>query len=291
MGGPRGRRARLRAGTAALAALSAFAALAPAFPAQQVRRRQEIRFAELPPRHVGDRPFAIAARATSGLPVSLAVLSGPAIIEKGELALVGTPGVVVVRATQPGNALFLPAEPAERVLLVGAAPVPPRILSQPVGVPAEIGDTVTLAVEVGGEPEPAVQWRRDGAPLAGATGRRLAITAADLSDSGTYDAVASNALGSATSEPARVTVARRRQSIVFEGPFSIAAGVPAALSAIATSGLPVRIEVTSGTATLSGSTLTVPWPGTVVVRLSQPGNATFEGAASVYETFTVTGPH
>ena len=65
----RQRRARLGAGAAALAALTAFAALAPAFPAQEVRRRQAIRFAELPAKHVGDSPFGVAASATSGLAV------------------------------------------------------------------------------------------------------------------------------------------------------------------------------------------------------------------------------
>lgn len=287
MGNPGGIRARLGAGAAALAAFAAFSALAPAFPAQEVRRRQEIRFAELPARHAGDLPFGIAARATSGLPVALAVVSGPATLEKGQLTLEGTPGLVIIRATQPGDALFLPAQPAERVLIVDPAPSPPRILLQPAGGPAEIGDVVTLSVEADGEPAPALQWRRDGEPLAGATGRRLTIGAAALSDSGTYDVVASNALGSAASEGARVAVGKRRQTIIFEGPFSAAVGVPAALSANATSGLPVRFEIASGAAVVTGTTMTAQGPGTVVVRLSQPGDATFAEAATVYQSFTV----
>jgi len=290
MGCPGRRRAWLGAGAAALAALVALAAPARAFPAQEVRRKQEIRFAELPAKHVGDSPFAITAKATSGLHVSLAVISGPAALEKNQLTLSGTPGLVIIRATQAGDALFLPAQPAERVLVVTPEPSPPRILTQPAGGPAEIGDTVTLSVRAGGQPEPDLQWRKDGAPLSGATGRRLTIAAAALSDSGTYDVVATNALGSAASEGARLTVARRRQSIIFEGPFSAAAGVPVALSASATSGLPVRLEIASGAAVISGSTLTAQWPGTVVIRLSQPGDATFAEATTVYQTFTAIAP-
>jgi hypothetical protein len=273
-----------------LAALAAFAALAPAFPAQEVRRKQEIRFAELPAKHAGDGPFAIAAKATSGLPVSLAVISGPATLEKSELTLLGTPGLVIIRATQPGDALFLPAQPAERVLVVNPEPAPPTILSQPIGGPAEIGDAVTLSVQAGGEPQPDLQWRKDGTPLEGAIGRRLTIAAAALSDSGAYDVVATNALGSATSERARVTVGKRRQTIIFEGPLSATAGVPVALIASATSGLPVRFEIASGAAVISGSNLTAQWPGTVVIRLSQSGDATFSEAATVYQTFTALAP-
>jgi hypothetical protein len=290
MGSHRQSRARLGAGAAALAALTAFAALAPAFPAQELRRRQAIRFAELPAKHVGDSPFRVAARATSGLAVSLAVMSGPATLEKDRLTLEGTPGLVIIRATQPGNALFLAADPAERVLVVNPAPSPPRFLSQPAGGLAQVGDAVTLSVKAEGEPEPALQWRRDGAPVEGATGRRLTIPAAALSDSGAYDVVATNPLGSATSELARVLVGKRRQTIVFEGPFSATVGVPAVLSASATSGLPVRFEIASGAAVLSGSTLTAQWPGTVVIRLSQPGDATFAEASTAYQRFTVIGP-
>jgi hypothetical protein len=273
---------------AAAAALAAFAALPRAASAQETRRKQEIVFPELPVRNVGDAPFAVAAKATSGLPVSLEVVSGPASLEKSQLTLAGSAGLVIIRASQPGNALFLPAPTVTRVLVVNPTPTPPRIVAQPVGGGCEIGDPLTLSAEASGEPAPALQWRRDGTPLQGATDRKLTINPAALTDSGAYDVVATNALGSATSERARVTVGKRRQTIVFEGPFRAVAGVPVALSASATSGLPVHFEIASGPAVISGSTLTAQWPGTVVVRLTQPGDATFDEATAVIQPVSVS---
>jgi hypothetical protein len=280
----------MRAGFAALPLLAALAALQaaePAAPAQDARRRQEILFAELPERNAGDAPFDIAAKATSRLLVSLEVISGPAALDGRKLTLSGRPGLVVIRATQDGDAMFLPALAAERAFTVNPAPFAPRILSQPAGSRAAIGDTVVLTVEASGEPRPALQWRKDGIPVAGATGRDLALAPATLSDAGAYDVVAANAAGSATSEQARVTVGKRRQVITFQGPVNATAGTTVALSASATSGLPVRFDVVSGSAVMNGATLTVQSAGTVAVQASQPGDVTFAAAEPVTQTFVV----
>ncbi len=50
--------------------------------------------------------FALNATATSGLPVAFAVLSGPAMLNGDTVTLTGTAGRVVVRASQPGNAIY-----------------------------------------------------------------------------------------------------------------------------------------------------------------------------------------
>ena len=59
-----------------------------------------------------------------------------------------------------------------------------------------------------------------------------------------------------------------------------------ALSASASSGLPVAFAV-SGPATLNGSTLTFTGAGSVTVTASQAGNATYNAAADVIQTFAV----
>jgi hypothetical protein len=53
------------------------------------------------------------ASASSGLPVNYTVLSGPANLNGNRLILTG-PGPVTIRATQDGNAAFLPAPPVTR---------------------------------------------------------------------------------------------------------------------------------------------------------------------------------
>ncbi len=62
---------------------------------------------------------------------------------------------------------------------------------------------------------------------------------------------------------------------------------PFSVTATASSGLPVAFSIASGPATTSGSTVTITGPGTVVVRASQVGNASYNAAPDVDQTFTV----
>jgi hypothetical protein len=275
-----GRGLRLLAGLAALALLS------PDSRAQDGRRKQEIQLGELPARTVDDAPFELIAKSTSGLAVAFEVVSGPAVMDGKNLRLTGTPGLVIVRATQEGNAAFLPAVPAERAFGVSARPSAPLIKAQPVPVAVSIGDMIVLSVQASGEPLPGFQWRKEGIEIAGATQRSLTIASATPSDAGSYDAVASNPSGSATSARARVSVGKRTQSISFQSPAQATAGQPVTLTASASSGLPVQFQVLSGIATLSGSTVT-PQSGTVVIQASQDGDSSYDAAAPVTQTFQV----
>jgi hypothetical protein len=273
---------------ACLAALAWAACLAPGAAAQDGARKQEIVMGELPTRTVDDPPFEIAARATSGLPVAIQIVAGPAVLDGKKVKLTGVPGLVIVRASQPGDAAWLPARDAERAFTVRPRPAAPAIMSGPAGREATIGDRVLLTVEASGEPPPGFQWRKDAIPISGATGRELEIATAALADSGTYDVVASNALGAATSAGARLTVSKRHQSIIFlASTAAVPAGQPVSLNASATSGLPVHFVVASGMATLSGETLTSPG-GTVIVQAEQTGDAAFEAATPVTQTFVFT---
>jgi hypothetical protein len=69
---------------------------------------------------------------------------------------------------------------------------------------------------------------------------------------------------------------------------SFAAVQQLALTAHSTSGLPIAYTVTSGPATISGSTLQLTGAGAVTVTASQAGNSTFAPAAPVAQSFTVT---
>jgi hypothetical protein len=265
----------------ALAALAVLSSVAPLASAQDGRRKQEILFPELPARGVDDAPFDLAARATSGLPVAFELVSGPASLDGKRIKLTGATGLVVVRASQAGNAAFLPAVAAERAFTVGAKPSAPAIVSQPAGMRASIGEIVALSVQASGEPAPSLQWRKDGAPVTGATDSRFTIASATPADAGAYDVVASN-------RRALVTVGKRAQSISFQGPQNATSGQPVLLSASASSGLPVRLDVISGSAILNGSMMTSQG-GTVVVQASQQGDAAYEAAAPVTRT-VVIGP-
>ena len=85
-----------------------------------------------------------------------------------------------------------------------------------------------------------------------------------------------------------LTIAKREQSVTFASIGNVTVGAPVALSATTDSALLVTFAVVSGPATISGSTLSLTgFPGVVVVRASQAGDATWGAAAEVTQTFTV----
>lgn len=85
--------------------------------------------------------------------------------------------------------------------------VAPTITTQPADTVVAPGAPVALTVAANGSAPLAYQWSKDGTALAGATGSSYALTAAQLSDAGTYRCGVSNLAGSVTSNPAILTVA------------------------------------------------------------------------------------
>lgn len=75
---------------------------------------QRVDFASLPNLKTTAAPLTLSASATSGLPVSYTLVSGPATLTDNQLTLTGGEGRVVLRAGQPGNATFAAAPTVER---------------------------------------------------------------------------------------------------------------------------------------------------------------------------------
>jgi glucose/arabinose dehydrogenase len=75
---------------------------------------QTITFDALPDRVLGDAPFDISASASSGLPVSFFILSGPASISASDIVSVTDTGTVSIRASQLGNEVYNAALPVEQ---------------------------------------------------------------------------------------------------------------------------------------------------------------------------------
>ena len=100
----------------------------------------------------------------------------------------------------------------------------PEITEGPADRAVFAGDPVTLAVIATGIPAPAFQWRRNGTAIAGATTATYTITSATVAQSGRYDVVATNALGSVTSATATLTVTARDFTGTYFGSFAGAAG-------------------------------------------------------------------
>jgi hypothetical protein len=82
---------------------------------------QTITFGALPNRALGEPAFAVNGTASSGLPVSFSILSGPATISAGTVTLTNT-GTVVVRASQAGNGNYNAAANVDQSFVVSTAP-------------------------------------------------------------------------------------------------------------------------------------------------------------------------
>ena len=170
-------------------------------------------------------------------------------------------------------------------LLFGQGVTAPVVVTEPVSVTAYVGETATLTTVLDGTAPISVQWYKNAVAVGGATATTLTLTAVVEADAGVYSLVATNAFGTATTQPVAILVLKRAQSITFApAATNVVAGSGVVLNATASSGLAVTYELISGAATLTGNVVTGSG-GTVVVRAAQFGNATFAAATSVEATF------
>ena len=175
--------------------------------------------------------------------------------------------------------LALPAQ------LPGQGALPPVIVSDPVGVIAYLGEPATLTTVVDGTAPISVQWYRNSVALGGATTTTLTLPSVSDPDAGIYYLVATNAFGTATTQPVAIFVSKRPQTITFNpATTTVVAGSGVILNATASSNLPVTYTLVSGAATLNGNILTGAG-GLVIVRASQAGNTTIAAAESVDRDF------
>lgn len=111
-------------------------------------------------------------------------------------------GTYQVVATNPAGSSVSP----DTVLTVVTTEGAPVIVTHPTSQSAIEGDTITLTASASGSPAPAYQWQKNGVPLAGATNATLTLASLTLSDSAAYVLVATNDAGTASSNPAILTV-------------------------------------------------------------------------------------
>lgn len=71
---------------------------------------QAITFPQIPNKLISSPPFELQASASSGLDVIYEVVSGPALVTGNVVTLTGVPGQVTIKASQPGNGVFDPAD-------------------------------------------------------------------------------------------------------------------------------------------------------------------------------------
>lgn len=84
--------------------------------------------------------------------------------------------------------------------------LPPVIKTPPAAQIVGAGANVTFSVTASGSPTLTYQWRKEGAPLGGATAAILSLNNVQAGDIGNYDVVVTNSVGFATSSSALLTV-------------------------------------------------------------------------------------
>lgn len=146
---------------------------------------------------------ALLASASSGLPVSFEIVSGPASLDGNRLMPLAV-GTVWVRAIQAGTDEYL-AEMEERSLEVTDSPV---IVQDLEPVDASAGATVTVGLRLLGAEPMSYRWFQNGLPLAGVDTASLAFPAFHLTNSGLFHVEASNTFGSITSRVVTLTLDR-----------------------------------------------------------------------------------
>jgi len=237
---------------------------------------QSIDFAALSDKTTADLPFNISATASSNLPVSFEIISGPATIMGNEITLDGVEGIVVVRASQAGNTEYAAAPNVDRSFEVVASALQTQVIEFPTitdkwttDPPFELNVTtnanlpVTLSVEGG----PATV-EGNTITLLGIEG--TVVIRAVQQGNGEYNA--------ADDVFRTFLVKKVGQTITFpaignkfidDEPFDIEAS--------SSSGLPVVFEIVSGPASILGNTITLTGEeGTVVVRAIQEGAGQYE---------------
>lgn len=122
-----------------------------------VKADQTITFDPIPDRAFGDPPFTPTASTSSHLPVFFTVISGPALVTNGNLVTILGPGLVTVRASQPGDATYNAAADVDRTFTVSKAPTTvlltssanPSFRRQPVTFVAAVAGPLNTAVPTG----------------------------------------------------------------------------------------------------------------------------------------------
>jgi hypothetical protein len=234
---------------------------------------QTIVWTPVPGQVFGAGAVTLSATASSGLPVSYAVVAGPGTLAGAQLTPTGA-GTVAVRATQGGNANFLAAT-ADTAVTV-----------------AKAGQTLSFAAlanrPFSTTPIPLVASASSGLPVAFSvlsgpatvTGSQLTLTGvgpvvlrATQAGNANYDV--------ALPKDQSFTVAQGAQTLTFTGVGPKTFGdAPVTLAATSGAGLPVTFQVLSGPGTLSGGALALTGAGSIVVQAQQAGNALYLPATS-----------
>jgi hypothetical protein len=250
-------------------------------------KTQTIKFAAPKARLANAASFDLVATAASGLPVYFAVVAGPATLgANGKTLTVNGPGTVVLKATQNGNATFLPATAIQVSFKVTQvtqkitfkAPTATQLAADsiPLTASASSGLPVSFQIVSG-----AATLNADGKSFTLTGGGSIVLRATQPGNL-SYQA--------ATAVQITIKIVQAAQMITFNPPLSVMLNSsPIPLVATSSSGLPVTLSVMSGPARLGvdNRTLELTGSGAVTISATQAGSIRVRAATAVTKIITV----
>ncbi len=233
-----------------------------------------------------DPPFTLSATSSSGLPItfsssntSLATVSGNTV------TLGGSAGTVTITASQAGNSDYNAATPVPQTLTIVARSA--QTITFGALQAKSMGDAAfsLTASTTSGLP---ITFTSSNTAVATVSGVTVTIVGAGSTD------ITASQPGNTSFLPASpvtqpLVVQKGNQQISFTPPASPVLGGPTfTLTATSTAGLPVTFTpVTTTKLSISGNFGTSLLAGLATVRASQAGNANYNAAAPVDQTFCI----
>jgi hypothetical protein len=251
--------------------------------------------------NIGDPPYAVAATASSGLPVVFSADPASAAVctVTGASVVVVGAGTCIVDASQFGNLTYESAQVQQSFTVGGGAP------SQSVQT-IQFSSVPPAAAVVGGAPYTLGATASSGLPVtfsADATSAGVCSvsgTTVTFAGAGTCTVDAdqpgdvSYLAASRAQQSFPVTLVPQAVSFSSTPPAAAVVGDPAyTIAASASSGLPVSFSLSAGSAgicTLTGSSVSFVGAGTCTIDADQAGNSTYQAATQVAQSLTVVAP-
>lgn len=234
----------------------------------------------------------LTATASSSLVVTFtsSTTSVCTITSGGALTFVSA-GTCTINADQAGDSSYLAAPQVSRSFTVNAVvPGAPAIGTATVQSTTSVSVSFTAPVSNGGSSITGYTVTSNPGGLT-ATGSSSPITVTGLTAGQTYTftVTATNGTGTSSSSAATSAVSLPApQTITFANPGTQVFGSSPTLTATASSGLAVEFtSATTAVCTVSGGTLTFVSAGTCTINANQPGDASFQPATQVSQTFAV----
>ena len=233
----------------------------------------------------------LSASATSGLPVSYTTSGSMLATVTSSGLYILQPGVITITATQSGNVDYATAPPVSQTLTIMKIPQTLSFELAESFITYDLSGTVVALSASATSGLTPVFRTPSGSTNANVSGTSLIVNRPGIVTI-TCEQEGNVFYDSATPVSRVLSIDKVSQTVLFSLPYPIITYNPSGtvinVSGSATSGLIPTLSTSSGgIATVSGFTVTVHQPGTVMILADQSGNDFFHPAASVSQELTI----